>query len=71
NDPDDLKSRVKLAKLLTAAKKYDDAEAVARDAIRIDVTDAAAQKILLEALKGAKKTDEADALRKRFGAAGE
>ena len=69
NDPDDLKSRVRLAKLLSKAKKYVDAEDVARDATRIDVTDGEAQAVLLEALEGQKKADEAAALRKRFGAA--
>ncbi|HJZ92409.1 MAG TPA: tetratricopeptide repeat protein [Gemmataceae bacterium] len=68
NDPDDLKSRIKLAQLLSAAKKYGEAEQVARDALRIDVTDAAAQKALLEALEGQDKGEEAEKLRKRFGA---
>jgi tetratricopeptide (TPR) repeat protein len=66
NDPDDLKSRVTLAKLLVAAKKFTEAEEVARDATRIDVTDAEAQKVLLEALEGRGKGDEAEALKKRF-----
>jgi tetratricopeptide (TPR) repeat protein len=69
NDPDDMKSRIKLAQLLSAAKKYGEAEQVARDALRIDVTDAAAQKALLEALEGQSKGDEAEKLRKRFGTA--
>ena len=44
NDPDDLQSRIKLAQLLLAAKKFAEAEPVARDAIRIDVTNVDAQK---------------------------
>jgi tetratricopeptide (TPR) repeat protein len=67
NDPDDLKSRIQLAKLLNGVKKYAEAEAVARDAVRIDVTDADVQKVLLEALDAQNKADEAKALRKRFG----
>ena len=69
NDPDDLKSRVKLAKLLVDSKKLVEAEDIARDATRIDVTDAEAQKVLLEALDGQQKTKEAEELRKRFGTA--
>jgi tetratricopeptide (TPR) repeat protein len=67
NDPDDLKNRQSLAKLLNETKKFAEAEEVARDAIRIDVTDAEAQKLLLAALEGQNKSEEADALRKRFG----
>jgi tetratricopeptide (TPR) repeat protein len=66
NDPDDLKSRIQLAKRLVGIKKFEEAEQVARDAIRIDVTDAEAQKALLEALDGQNKADEATALRMRF-----
>ena len=69
NDPDDLKSRQALATLLLETKKYAEAEQVARDAIRIDVTDADAQKALLDALEGQNKADEAKALRERFGPA--
>jgi cellulose synthase operon protein C len=69
NDPDDLKSRIKLATLLCRAKKFGEAEEVARDATRIDVTDAEAQKALLEALEGQNKTKEAEELKKRFGTA--
>ncbi|HKB03487.1 MAG TPA: tetratricopeptide repeat protein [Gemmataceae bacterium] len=67
NDPDDLKNRIQLAKLLVGARKHAEAEEVARDAIRIDVTDGDAQKALLEALDGQNKDEEAKALRKRFG----
>jgi uncharacterized protein HemY len=67
NDPDDLKSRIKLAQLLSNGKKYADAEPIARDAIRIDVTNAEAQKALLDALEGQKKEAEVEMLKKRFG----
>jgi uncharacterized protein HemY len=67
NDPDDLKNRIKLANLFTSAKKYADAEPIARDAIRIDVTDTEAQKALVEALEGQKKEAEVEMLKKRFG----
>ena len=66
NDPDDLKSRIKLAQVLAAGKKFAEAEAVARDAILIDVTDEQAQKSLLAALEGLKKMDEVKALQQRF-----
>jgi tetratricopeptide (TPR) repeat protein len=71
NDPDDLKSRVKFAKLLCNGKKFAEAEPIARDAIRIDVTDKDAQQVLLEALEGQKKDAEVEAMKKRFGAAAE
>ena len=66
NDPDDLKSRVKLAQLLIAAKKFAEAEVIARDATRVDVTDAMAQTALVDALEGQNKSDEAAKLRARF-----
>ncbi len=66
NDPDDLKSRLTLAKLYTASKKFVEAEEVARDAMRIDVTDVDAQKALLAALEGQNKSDEVERLKKRF-----
>ncbi len=71
NDPDDLASRIKLANLLCDAKKYAEAEPIARDAIRIDVTNADAQKALVQALQGQKKDAEAEALKKRFETAKE
>ena len=67
NDPDDLPNRIKLAKLLSKVKKFVEAEHVARDATRIDVTNVDAQKALLEALEGQKKEAEVESLRKRFG----
>jgi thioredoxin-like negative regulator of GroEL len=67
NDPDDLKSRIKLAQLLNTAKKYADAEKIARDAIYIDVTNEEAQKVLVESLEGQKKDAEVETLKKRFG----
>jgi tetratricopeptide (TPR) repeat protein len=69
NDPDDLKSRIKLAQLLIAAKKYVEAEGTARDATRIDVTNEDAQKVLIEALEGQSKAKDVEELKKRFGAA--
>ena len=71
NDPDDLKSRLQLAKLLSGAKKFTQAEEVARDAVRIDVTNTEAQKALLDALDGQNKSDEVEKLKKRFDGAGE
>lgn len=68
NDPDDLKSRIALGKLLINSKKYAEAVEVGYDALRIDVTDAAAQKVVLDALEGQQKVKEADTLRKRFEA---
>jgi tetratricopeptide (TPR) repeat protein len=70
NDPDDLKSRIKLAGLLTAAKRFVEAEEAARDATRIDVTDKEAQKALLDALEGQNKGKEVEELKKRFATAG-
>jgi uncharacterized protein HemY len=69
NDPDDLKSRIKLAGLFTTAKRFAEAEEVARDATRIDVTDKEAQKALVEALEGQNKAKEVEALKKKFEAA--
>jgi cellulose synthase operon protein C len=68
NDPDDLKSRIKLAQLLSGSKKFAEAEVIARDAIRIDVTNAEAQKALVESLEGQQKDAEVEMLKKRFGA---
>lgn len=68
NDPDDLKNRIKLAKLLCGSKKFAEAETVAWDATRIDVTESEAQAVLLEALDGQKKTKEAEEVRKKFAA---
>jgi uncharacterized protein HemY len=67
NDPDDLKSRIKLAQILNTSKKFADAESIARDAIRIDVTNEEAQKLLVESLEGQKKDGEVEMLKKRFG----
>ncbi len=66
NDPDDLDSRLKLAKILLADKKFKDAEEVALDACRIDIKNKDAQANLLAAMEGQKKTDAAETLRKRF-----
>ncbi len=67
NDPDDLKSRIKLAGLLNTSKKYVQAENVALDALRIDVTDTDAQKTLIDALEGQNKTKQVEEYKKRFG----
>lgn len=66
-DPDDLAGRLKLAKLLLDAKADAEAEAVAKDALFIDATNADAQGHLLAALKAQGKQAEADKWAKRFG----
>jgi cellulose synthase operon protein C len=66
-DADDLQTRKELAKLLLEAKEYAQAEEVAREAIYIDILDAAARKMLLEALRKQKKDDEAEKILKRYG----
>lgn len=60
HDPDDLDSRLLLAKAALEAKKLEDADLYARDAIMIDVTNAEAQKLFLDVLKAQGK-DEAHA----------
>lgn len=65
-NPDDLKSRLQLAKLLIDAKKYAAAEEVARDAMHIDVLSEEARKMLVQALTEQKKTAEAEKIEKRF-----
>jgi predicted Zn-dependent protease len=67
HDPDELAGRIKLARLSLEAKKLDDAEAFALDAVRIDVTNEDARALLLEALKANGKADRAAELAKRFG----
>ncbi len=66
-DPDDLSGRLKLAKLLLDAKADAEAEAVARDALFIDATDATARAHLLAALKAQGKQAEWDKWTRRFG----
>ena len=65
-DADDLPTRKELAKLLLDAKEYSQAEDAAREAIYIDILDAEARKMLLEALRKQKKNDEAEKLLKRY-----
>lgn len=65
-DPDDLASRVKLAKLALDAKKYEEAEKYARDAVYIDVMNDDARGLLLDALTAQKKDDAVAKLKKKF-----
>ncbi len=66
NDADNLAGRKQLAKLLLEAKRYAEAEVVAREAMHIDVLDAEARKLLLQALREQKKDAAADKIEKRF-----
>ena len=63
-DADDLDRRVRLARLLTEAKKLPEAEKYARQALEIDVTSKEARELLFGALKAQKKTDELEKVRK-------
>ena len=65
-DPDDLQARLQLAKLYLDAKKYPEAETMARDSLHIDVLNKEGRDLLLEALKAQKKTEEAEKLTARF-----
>jgi tetratricopeptide (TPR) repeat protein len=66
-DADDLDSRKRLARLLSAARKHADAERYARESLEIDITDAEARELLLKSLDAQKKDEEAARLRKLFG----
>jgi len=66
HDPDDLDARLKLAKAAQEAGRFAEAEAYARDALYIDVTNTEAKDSLLEALKGQNKTAESEKIRKRY-----
>ena len=66
-DPDDLDSRLRLAKARAAAGKHADAEAFARDALFIDVLNTDARKLLLDALRAQGKEAEAVTIEKRYG----
>ena len=66
HDPDDLDARLKLAKAGLDANRFPEAEAYARDAMCIDVTNAEARESLLQALMGQNKSAEAEKIRKRF-----
>jgi cellulose synthase operon protein C len=63
-DADDLESRRLLAQLLTKAGRHAEAERYAREALEIDVLDAACQKMLEAALRTQNKTAEANELMK-------
>ena len=65
-DSDDLETRVELSQLLLELKRPDEAEAVARDAMQINVLNEPARKVLIQALKDQNKTEEADKIAKRF-----
>lgn len=65
-DPDDIPARVKLARLHLTAGKPADAERFAREVLFIDVMDADARELLIEALKAQKKDTEAEKITKRF-----
>ncbi len=65
-DPDELDGRIRLAKAALEAKKFPDAEKFALDAIHIDVANADARTVLLEALRGQNKNAEADKLEKLY-----
>jgi predicted Zn-dependent protease len=64
-DPDDLASRVKLARLHLKEKPAE-AERFAREALFIDVMNEEARDLLLEALRAQKKDAEAEKIAKRF-----
>jgi tetratricopeptide (TPR) repeat protein len=66
-DPDDLDSRLRLAKLRTDAGKHAEAEYFARDALFIDVMNVEARKLLLDALRAQGKEAEAVKIEKRYG----
>ncbi len=67
-DADNLDWRNRLGRLLMEAGKADEAEKVARSALDIDVTSAAARSILYKALKAQKKDDEQAKLEAILGA---
>lgn len=64
-DPDEKPARVKLARLLLA-EKPSEAERVAREAVLLDLNDAAARAVWFEALKAVGKEAEVAKLAKRF-----
>ncbi len=66
-DPDDLSPRKTLAKHYLELGKHAEAERYARMGLEIDVLDAECQRIILEALAGLNRQDEADRLKKIFG----
>jgi tetratricopeptide (TPR) repeat protein len=66
-DPDDLDSRLRLAKMRGEAGKHAEAEAFARDALFIDILNEEARKLLLDALRSQGKEDEVKKIEKRYG----
>lgn len=66
-DPDDLDLRKRLAALHQEAKRWPEAERVAREALEIDVRDVEVHEILDKALREQKKVAEADRFRKLLG----
>lgn len=66
HDPDELDGRVRLAAMNLEAGKFAEAEAFARDALMIDVSNKDAKDTLLEALRKQKKDAEADNIEKRY-----
>lgn len=65
-DPDDLLPRKTLAKHYLDLGKHAEAEKYARMGLEIDVLDRECQRIILEALAGLNRQDEADRLKKIF-----
>jgi tetratricopeptide (TPR) repeat protein len=65
-DADDLDHRKRLARMLSEAGRYLEAERYARQALEIDVRDAEAQEYLLKALQAQHKASEAEKLRRIF-----
>jgi tetratricopeptide (TPR) repeat protein len=63
-DADELDQRKRLAKLLLEAKRYDEAEKFARQALEINVNNAEAQDLVHQSLVGQGKKDAADKLKK-------
>lgn len=68
NSADDLQARLKVAEMLLDAKKPSEAEPYALDALQIDVLDAKARKLLIQALKEQKKDAEVEKIEKRYAA---
>ena len=67
-DADDLPPRVALAKLAFEMERYDEATAAAREALFIDVNQADARRVMLEALDKQGRKAEAQKWKERFEA---
>ncbi len=65
-DPDDLPSRLKLAKLYFDAKNYAEASKIAEDALRIDVNQAEALEMYIDCLKNLEQDDLATKVLSRY-----